>query len=275
LKSATTWKTGEIIDLEGYYNEREDVAKKLFKANFVVVDPVDERRNVAAAVEEERLNEFIVAARSFMRSPDLNFFYPTKIKRYEQEKLTDTLKTRGSTLVFIKFQTTISVPDVLWGQLYKSHRSLGKMISRFEYNLIRKHVWSDEKICIFIFEIDSQFLSPIKKHLGPPISKNEHCELFLKKYVENTQTISGPRVEGRRWVVEVKRSYTDVKELLTEKMKNGGIEVGITHSLANDISRSFEILVDEEILSFYSSNTEFAIFLTEYLIGKPKWLTPY
>ena len=74
-------------------------------------------------------------------------------------------------------------------------------------------------------------------------------------------------------MVEVKRKYTDVVNLLNEKLGDGGRRVGVAELVSRAVADSMEILVNDGVLKLYSANTEFAKFLTEYLEGKPRWLT--
>ncbi|MFQ5758140.1 MAG: CCA tRNA nucleotidyltransferase [Candidatus Bathyarchaeia archaeon] len=272
-KSFAEWKERRIIDYEGYYKGREKDVERIFEEQLIIIDPVDKGRNVAAAVREERLNEFVVAAREFLKNPHLRFFYPPETVALNAQELVRTIETRGSTIVFVKFGKVDAVPDVLWGQLYKSQRSLHKMFQLHDFNIIRDCVWSDEEnLSVFIFEIEKGSLPLIKRHWGPPIGKRVECEKFLRKHLGAPHTVSGPRVERGRWVVEIKRSYMDVVNLLTERLRAGGRRTGVADLISQAISEGFEILVNEEILEFYSSNSEFARFLTEYLKGKPRWL---
>jgi len=121
--------------------------------------------------------------------------------------------------------------------------------------------------------VERRFIPPIKKHLGPPLRKRLECEKFLQKHLGAVHTISGPRIEAGRWVVEIKRKYTDVVDLLLEKLGDGGRGVGVADLISRAVANSLEVLVNEEILKLHSSNPRFAKFLTEYLEGKPRWLT--
>ncbi|MCW4002152.1 MAG: CCA tRNA nucleotidyltransferase [Candidatus Bathyarchaeota archaeon] len=273
LKSIADWKEKLIIDYAGYYKGREEEAEKIFEKPFLIVDPIDKRRNVAGAVKKERLDEFVAAARAFLKTPRMRFFYPQETKSLNAEILAGTIKARGSTLIFIKFEKVDAVPDVLWGQLYKSQRSLQRMLQQHDFNVTRSYVWSNEEnLNVFLFEAENRFLPLIKKHLGPPLRKKVECEKFLQKHLSALRTISGPRVEAGRWVVEKKRKHVDVMNLLLEKLRDGGRSVGVAKLVSKAVARSVEILVNEEILTLYSSNIEFAKSLTEYLEGKPRWL---
>ena len=273
LESFADWKGRRIIDYEGFYKGKEEDLETIFEEPLVVVDLVDKGRNVAAAVRQERLNEFVVAARQFSKSPDRRFFYPSAIVALSSQELVNALETRGSNIIFVKFGKVDGVPDVLWGQLYKSQRSLRGMLQRYDFTMIRDSVWSDEEdLNVFIFEMENRSLPLIRGHWGPPIRRRDECEKFLQKHSGAPHTISGPRVERGRWVVEIKREYRDAVDLLTEKLRDGGRHIGVADLVAQALSKGFKVLVNEEILELYSSNSELAKFLTTYLKGKPRWL---
>ncbi|UCE16301.1 MAG: CCA tRNA nucleotidyltransferase [Candidatus Bathyarchaeota archaeon] len=274
LRSIADWRESRVIDYEGHYKGREQDARKIFEEPLVVVDPVDKGRNAAAAVTKERLNELVVASRAFLENPGLEFFYPQETEAYTPEELVQAITTRRSTIVFVKFGNVRAVPDILWGQLYKSQRSLRKMLQQHNFSIIRDHVWSNEQdLNMFIFEVKQRFLPLTKKHLGPPIEKRKECEKFLRKHVGATTTVSGPHVEDGRWVVETKRRHMDIVNLLVEKLNDGGRRVGVASLVSQSLANTLKMLVNEEIMKLYLSNSEFAKFLTEYLEGKPKWLS--
>ena len=274
LRSASDWKGQEVIDYGGYYKGRKAELRKVFGGDsLIVIDPVDKGRNVAAAVREERLNEFIAAARAFLEMPSSNFFYPPTVEAFKADELVNVMRARGSALLFLRFGSVGVVPDVLWGQLYRTQQSLGKMLQRFDFKILRDAVWGNEvDVNVFIFELETRLLPPIRRHIGPPLEKRAECEKFLKKHLGVESTVSGPRVEGNRWVVETGRRYVDALELLKEKLRDGGRNVGVADLLSQTIAKSFQVLVNEEILPLCSSNEDFAKFLTEYLKGRPRWL---
>ena len=272
LRAVGDWKERTIIDYEGHYEGRKEI-NKIFEEPLVMVDPVDRGRNVAAAVRKKRLDEFVAASRAFLKNPDKNFFYPPEVEALDSRELVNEINARGSTVVFVRFGRVTAVPDVLWGQIYKSQRSLRKMIQQHDFTVLRDDVWSDEEnLSVLIFEVENRFLPNMKRHLGPPLRKKLECEKFLRKHVGASSTVSGPRVEEGRWLVEVKRKYVDVVSLLNEKLGDGGRRVGVAELVSRAVADSMEVLVNDEALKLYSANPEFAKFLTEYLEGKPRWL---
>jgi len=273
LRSAGNWKKRTIIDHKGHYERIEEV-KKIFAEHLVMVDPVDKGRNVAAATIKEKLDEYIAASRAFLKNPDIKFFYPQETQTLNATELVNKINARGSTIVFIKFEGASAVPDVLWGQLYKSQRALRKIITQHDFKILRDNVWGNEKnLNIFVFEIENRYIPNMKHHLGPPLQKRQECENFLRKHVGADLTVSGPRIEEGRWVADVKRSYIDVAKLLKEKLGDGGRREGIAELVSKAVAESLEVLVNDQVLKLYCAYPEFAKFLTQYLKGKPRWLS--
>jgi tRNA nucleotidyltransferase (CCA-adding enzyme) len=262
-----------VIDIEGFYANRENELSLLFPESLVIVDPVDKGRNVASAVQPQKLYTFIAAARAFLQKPSEQFFYPPQTHAISPDLMDGRLAECGSSFVFLVIGELNAVPDVLWGQLYRSKRSLRKLFEINDYKVVRDDVWSNEKtFSAFIFELEQQVQPNIKKHLGPPLEREEECEKFLAKYVGDRRVLSGPYVEHGQWVVEVPRKNTDAVALLREKLTDGGKNSGVAELIAKAIQKDLKVLVNGEVLKVYVENSDFAVFLTEFLAGKPFWL---
>jgi len=237
-----------IVDIKDYYADRQNDLSLLFAEPLVIVDPVDRGRNVASAVQPEKLYNFVAAARAFLKTPDKAFFYPPKTEALPLEKLKSELESRGSSIVFLVVDRVAAVPDVMWGQLYKTKRSLHKLIELNDYKILRDAVWSNEKtLSVFVFELQQQVLPNIKKHLGPPIEREPECQTFLAKYAGNQQVISGPFIENGRWMVMLPPKTTNAAAFLREKLADGGKNAGVADMIAKSIRRKLRVMVNCEI----------------------------
>jgi tRNA nucleotidyltransferase (CCA-adding enzyme) len=273
LRAFSQYRKKMVVDIEHYYRDRENEIDLLFNEPLVVVDPVDKARNVASAVQSQKLFDFVAAARAFLKKPSRSFFNPEEIAPLSPQELREKLRKRGSAIVFVTFGAVDAVPDVLWGQLYRSQRSLRKLVQLSDFSLLRDAAWSDEtSLNTFVFELEQRLLSPVKKHLGPPLVKDRECEKFLLKHGDGSETVSGPYVADGRWVVMIRRKSTDVVTLLKERLKDGGRNSGVAEQISAVLSKDFKVLVNDEVLNVYDKNHEFARFLTEFLSGKAKWL---
>jgi tRNA nucleotidyltransferase (CCA-adding enzyme) len=264
-----------VIDIEGFYGNRQREVDLLFDEPLVVVDPVDRARNVASAVRKLNLYTFIAAAQAFVKKPSLTFFYPPATIAMNAGKVRKEFERRhrGPTTVFVAFGRVDAVPDILWGQLYKSLRSMHKLVELSDFSLLRDFAWSDEKdLNVFGFELEHCCIPGVKKHLGPPLEKEQECEKFLAKHLNAPRSVAGPYIEDGRWVVQVRRNHTDACALLREKLKDGGKNAGIAEGISHVLKKGFRVLLNEEVVEVYEENNEFAEFLTEFLSGKPKWL---
>ncbi len=272
LKAAASWRKPWAIDYLGYYEDRKDEIPKIFGEPLVVVDPVDKGRNVASAVRKERLIEFVAASRQLILHPSKEFFLPKPLKILSEKQLVRSIEKRGTALVFVKIGRVNTVPDILWGQLYKTQRSLGRMLAQNSFSIAGEAVWSNEAdLSLLLFEAEHRFLSATRKHLGPPVEKKHECERFLRKHLGAAATVYGPRLEDERWVVGIKRQYTNIVECLRAELKHGGRQVGVAELISKAVADKPDVLVNQQIVSTYRTNKYFAEFLTQYVQGKPKW----
>jgi tRNA nucleotidyltransferase (CCA-adding enzyme) len=273
IKSAINWKKREIIDIENHYEATRADIYDLFDAPFIVIDPVDKFRNVAAAVREQKLWDFVYACRVFLRKPSLDFFYPTEPRLLSKNEMCRKITEYGSNYLALKFGEVDAVVDVLWSQLYKSERCLKNLFKKNDFNVFRSGSWSNEAdLNIIIFELEENPISSVKKHFGPHIYRRKNGDIFINKHLKADDTILGPWIENDRLVVEKKRKYCDAADLLNESLSKGGENIGIGKLVIISLQNGFDILLDKDILNLYNLKTEFSKFLVDFLNGKPIWM---
>jgi len=262
-----------VIDLADFYKDRTRDMELLFSEQLVIVDPVDGGRNVAAAVQPQKLYEFVAAARAFLKAPNKTFFYPQPTHALPPTIIERHLAGHGTSYLYLSVGDLTAVPDVLWGQLYRTKRSLRTLLEINGFRVMRDTVWSNEKsLSVFVFELEQPVLPNVKRHLGPQLERHVDSERFLTKYSGDKQVVAGPYVENGRWVVMVTRKYTKATVLLQESLREGGKNAGVAELVAKAIKAGFEVLLDTEALKVYTENSDFAMFLTEFFSGKPLWL---
>ncbi len=257
-------------------NHCEDREKKLvlaFQEPLVVIDPVDKNRNVASAVQAQKIDTLVGAAREFLRAPSKQYFFPPKTKLLSGSALRKELVNREPAVVFVVFKAVEAVPDVLWGQYYRSQRALRKLLETNDFHVIRDAVWTDEKaLAAFVIELEKTVISNVKCHAGPPLEREMECEDFLKKYIDSPEVVCGPYIENGRWIVQLHRKCVDAAELLGSKLKDGGKSAGLADRVSETLSKGFDIAVNTDIAKLCKSNEHLSEFLTKFLDGKPFWL---
>ncbi len=242
-----------------------------FKEPLVVIDPVDENRNVASAVTETALWTFVAAARAFANKPDEKFFTPP-IRKVSPQKLLSELKERSADVLFVVIpDEEPPVPDTLWGQLYRAEKALGRALGDRGFRVFRSASWSDEgERHILVYEVESIALPPIVKRVGPPVKLVKDSENFIGTYLDAPERVSGPGVEGGKWWVEVKRRHTFTGVTLRDMLAMGCEELGVPKRLAEMLRESGTVLINDEIEGHMRG--EFPLFLDGFLRGRPDWL---
>ncbi|RLE48579.1 MAG: CCA tRNA nucleotidyltransferase, partial [Candidatus Methanomethylicota archaeon] len=201
VNEASSWKERHVIDVEKHYGDLRQVLM-LFKEPLVVIDPVDRRRNVAAALTVEKYCELISACRAFLRKPSIKFFFPDEVKPMGFDDVINNLKRRDVSLLVLYSKCPKLPVEVLWGQLNKSLLGVKKLLEKEGFNVLSYRALSDEdNYAALVYELDRTELSKTLIHKGPPVHMSEDEDRFLSKYWEGENVAAGPWIEGRRWVV--------------------------------------------------------------------------
>ena len=276
LEAFSNYKKTVIIDLKNFYKDKKVDSFLLFSDPLIVIDPVDKNRNVASALTSEKLYELVGAARAFLREPNKDFFFPKKIKIFSMDTLLSKFENRGSSILFIQLNNIRAVPDVLWGQLFKTQKLLINLLKNNDFKILQNTIWTDEKsLTVFIIEVETHILPKIKQHFGPPLEFNKQSIAFLLKHMKNTSVVSGPFIQNNRWTILLNRIYQNAISLLEEKLLTDNKNIRFPKLISEAIKENFRILIDNEITTLYQNNPDFAAFVTSFLIGKPSWLKSY
>ncbi len=268
LNSARRWRPfNTFICIERELDVKS--LRKLFSTHpLVVLDPVDPRRNAAAALTLDRLSEFIAASKVFLNNPSEDFFFPKK-PTYSKDDLLNAIVTRKSSLIAIHLKCRFTSPDILWSQVYRSLGGLETLLKIHGFRVISKRAWSDEiENIVFLYELLTLKLPIVERHVGPPVSSEREDE-FLRKYIGSNITISGPFIENGRWIVYRKRRYTDAVNLMRceyDKVRHGT-------QILKCLKEGFKIYVNEEILELADLlGADFTNTLCNWLRGRVYWL---
>ncbi|MDD1702504.1 MAG: CCA tRNA nucleotidyltransferase, partial [Methanoregula sp.] len=206
LEAATAWGPHMKIDIEHH-------AAKEFDEPLIVIDPVDPRRNVAAAVSLDRMAEFIELARGYSESPSEAFFALPERKGISRDELEQILASRGTALYAVTFATPPFIEEIVVPQLKRSTGSVCDLLARSGFVVHHAHYQMGKERCMLLFELLSDELPPIRRHEGPPVWNRQNAEKFQEKYRD--ATLPGPFIENGRYVMEVPREYRVASDLLT------------------------------------------------------------
>lgn len=206
LQAASAWRPGILVDIEHH-------AAKKFDEPLVVIDPVDPKRNVAAAVSLDRMAEFIELARGYLETPSERFFMPLVPGTVSQEDLGTLLKERGTALFAITFATPPHIEEIVVPQLKRSMIAIREHLDRNGFVVHHAHYRMDPTKCMILFELQTRELPSVRTHIGPPLWNPVNAEKFREKHISSP--LPGPFIENGRYEVEVPREYTKAQDLLS------------------------------------------------------------
>lgn len=153
---------------------------KNFESDFIVIDPTDDNRNVAAAVSKESLSKFIIISRKFLNKPSIDFFYDNKYSDYNSKTRLNKIRKKMSVdLYIIHFDAHDISEDILWQQAKRFMRQMQSHLEREQFSVLLSLLdISDNKgiICLFInkYEIGS------KLYQGPEVFLEHPSTTFIE-----------------------------------------------------------------------------------------------
>ena len=255
LEAIAVWKDKELITLE---KTSRDLSHE-FMSPLVIIDPVDENRNVASALSVEQYNRMKLAAHRFLEAPSEKFFFGGEAEVLPRKEIIAQLKKREFMALQADFPKSI-LPDLIWGQLRRYLRKSAALLEEADFKVKKLDLWSDEDRVIFLYELEELTLPKTKKVFGPPAADEENVKRFLEK---KRKIISGPREENGRIVLETEREKTSAKSVLEGFVKTCRVDEkeGLRICL-----RRAKIMDEKSILKHYKGH--FAEHLTRYLQGK-------
>jgi tRNA nucleotidyltransferase (CCA-adding enzyme) len=229
LKAASEWKPQTIIDLENH-------TAKEFPEPLVMIDPVDPKRNVAAAVSLDRMVAFVELARGYIEEPSEHFFSLPDKHAITREELTALLAERGTTLYAITFPTPPYIEEVIVPQLKRSIIALAEHLERNGFVVHHAHYTMQPERCIFLFELLVAHLPKIRTHVGPPVWNRVNAEKFREKYI--VSSLPGPYIRNGHYEMEVFRDYTRARDLLASESL---LQVSLGRHVRQSLSQGWHV----------------------------------
>jgi tRNA nucleotidyltransferase (CCA-adding enzyme) len=206
IRAAAAWRPGLVIDIENH-------AAKEFDEPLVVIDPVDPKRNVAAAVSLDRMAGFVELARGYDENPVYEFFAHPMERCILKKELADIISRRRTFVYAITFPTPRYIPEIVVPQLKRSVIALREFLERNGFPVHHASYDMQADRCMFLIELLVGDLPAIRQHHGPPVWNHENADKFRRKHLAGH--LSGPFIEDGRYEMEIVREYQTAKCLLS------------------------------------------------------------
>src|SRR6185503_3239059 len=172
LAAAAELSLRQVISTDDKYDS--DVVKG-FTSPVIIIDPIDDRRNLGTAISPESVGKFILVARSFLSSPSLRFFRGFS-------RTGTTAKRLLPNIMIVEFRHRERSPDIIWGQLKRTVSAIKKQLELADFQVVRATCITDEKSsAVMAFLLDSITLPPFAKRKGPEVFRRQDSSSFLSK----------------------------------------------------------------------------------------------
>ena len=152
---------------------------KRFNTDFIVIDPTDPDRNVAAVVSEESLARFSVAARLLLGKPTLDVFYgPRYSDIYSERKLTHIRDELHLSIYALVFKMPDIAPDILWQQLRRLKGKLEYSMKKEGFHVVLSLENIADTTGVISLLISDAYIGHFLAE-GPSASMGKSVEKFL------------------------------------------------------------------------------------------------
>ena len=235
-------------------DHEQEKHKRIFDSFLVILDPIDENRNLGSAISSRSVATLIQGSRKFLSNPGNNYFREEPVY-HSNNDLKDLL---SSFILAIEFKYSDRPSDVIWGQLKKMTRSICKFVESYGFRILKYHcnVHEKEKVCVIALLYESLTISKLSFKIGPEIFRLHDVEKFIEindgsplKWLDNNS----------RTRCLLFREFTNAKDYLEFVLTKKPDLIGIPRGLKSDFIRSFKIYtlgqypsLDEHIKNTFS-----------------------
>ena len=222
LRAAADWQERQVIAVCDYDSD----FIKAFNSPVIIIDPVDSRRNLGSAISPQSVAKFMLASRTFLENPSLEFFKEAKYHHHRQRRLGSSSKLLLPNVLVIEFSHEKKSPDIIWGQLKRSINAIAKQLELAHFEVLRSSCVTDESSSAALaFLLESITLPAYTKKKGPEIFRKEDTASFLSNRKSKPLAIWVDR--EMRIAMLIERKATDArkfaKSLLLTDRENSGI----------------------------------------------------
>lgn len=212
-------------------NENQVIGKttRKFETSLVIIDPIDENRNLAAAISNESIGKFVLSARAFRDRPSKKFFNISK------------RRTSGNweNVLVVKFDFKMRSPDIIWGQIKRAAASLITQLDLGGFSVLRSLCYTDEKREAYLFFLlESPIIPKMYAKKGPDVFREDGSTSFIKKNISKTKLIW---IDNSSRIISLeKRKHDEATKYVYDYLKNN-LQTGIPKGLQNDLKRGFKV----------------------------------
>jgi len=222
-------------------NQKVGNSPRRFDSPIVIIDPIDNNRNLGAAISMENLAKFVLLSRAFLKKPSLSYFKNKPTKHSNRNIL------NKNTLV-LSFQYKPRSQDIIFGQLKRAANSIESQLTQEGFEVLRNSsiIFDNNKAAILIL-LQDVIISENLINSGPEFFAAEHSKKYLEVNAKKSKLIWVDK-SGRLQSLQ-NRNHKNAKMFLNKMLKKNLSKFGIPKGLQNDLKRQFSIKLGDKTVN--------------------------
>lgn len=212
---------------------------KKFETPLIIIDPIDNNRNLGTAISAESVGKLILASRKFLKKPSLSFFKP---------KPAHLNKKNLQNAIIVRFNYKKRSPDIVWGQIKRASNAVSRQLTLSGFDVLRNSSITDEKSeAALLFLLRSLKIEKYMIKKGPDVFKRKESENYIAKNSKKNQLMWID--ENAKILSLQERPHDDAKLFLQNLLKKNLTSSGIPSGLISDIKKGFRVLNGKQVTS--------------------------
>ncbi len=215
-------------------------ASEKFDTLVTIIDPIDSKRNLAAAISVENMGKFVLLCRAFLEKPSSSFF-----KQRDSKVKSGALKN----CIMVKFRCGQRPSDTVWGQIKRAASALALQMEGNGFVVVRYGASSDydkKRGAMLYFILESTSISEMRTRKGPAFFSKDDVTAFTAKNMKKSLSMWVDS-KGNVRILE-KRNTINAVEFLRKTLKSNLEKSGVPKGLHEEIRDGFTITAGSKVL---------------------------
>lgn len=172
---------GNKVEVDAKSTEGAALIKQ-FKSDFIILDPTDINRNVAASVSVRSIAKLAIISRALLANPEIGIFAgPRYSDILSKDKVTELQKIMDADVYVLAFNSDDILDDIVWEQLTRLRARINEVLTKNNFAALASFQNISGRSCIIAL-----FINRVKNGSaiikGPTAFMDKASNAFLKAH---------------------------------------------------------------------------------------------
>ncbi|MEM0201170.1 MAG: CCA tRNA nucleotidyltransferase [Candidatus Micrarchaeaceae archaeon] len=226
-----------------------------FNSDFIIIDPIDKERNVAAVLSKESISRFILISRAFLEKPSLDYFYGLKYSDNDLNTyIKNFIKKTDLELYILIFKVPEKSEEIIWPQIKKSSTIIEQYLKKNEFDIYFSLQFISKNNGIILFAAPKQEKQS-RVFKGPESTNRKAAKEFMLSH----KTAAGFIFSDLRINAIDKVNYKNILDILNAIRENKQL------FLHKDIDLSKATILKNKIPNKFSKDISYELIKKFYI----------